>query len=64
MSTIREQVADPDLNDLMVLHAERRYIIKADGSGNERVYEEYHHGNDMWHMQVSFGQFSYSEISP
>lgn len=53
MTCIREQVADPDLQDVMVFHAERRYIRNPSGDGNERVYEEYHHGDDMWQIQVS-----------
>jgi hypothetical protein len=53
MVAIRDLVADPDLLDLFVFEPEKRFIRRADGSGNERIYEEYHHGDDFWNIRVS-----------
>jgi hypothetical protein len=49
---IRELLADPELEQFWTFDAERRYMADTDGSPM-RVYEEYHHGDDMWDIQAS-----------
>lgn len=52
MTVIRELVADPDLADLFVFEPEKRFMRRANGTGNDRVYEEYHQADDFWELRV------------
>ncbi|KAG8808271.1 hypothetical protein FRC17_004026 [Serendipita sp. 399] len=49
---IREILRDPSLKDMLTFDAERHYIARP-GGGIMRLYQEYHHGDDMWSLQAS-----------
>jgi hypothetical protein len=56
LATIRETLEDPFLADALVFDAERHYVGRP-GGGIMQIYQEYHHGKDMWEIQVSLTRY-------
>jgi hypothetical protein len=51
LGAIRQLLRDPSLSNNFVFDAERHYIARPSG-GIMRIYQEYHHGDDFWDIQV------------
>ncbi|CAG7854463.1 SubName: Full=Uncharacterized protein {ECO:0000313/EMBL:CCA69759.1} [Serendipita indica DSM 11827] len=53
LKAIRDLVSNPLLEDAFNFRPERHYVCRDDGGGNDRVWEEYIHGDDFWEIQTA-----------
>ena len=51
---LEDIVGDPDLFGKFALHPEQQYVRQSEQDPTPmRTWEELHHGNDWWYIQVS-----------